>query len=77
MSQEVVISLNIAQMLMLGGLIWGLARMSHSVDTQGSQIGTLTRTLEKIGESLNDTINRVGVLEERTQGRRRADKGDR
>lgn len=76
MSQEFNVTLNIAQLIMLGGLIWGVARMSKSVDVLGEVTTTLTVGLEKIGEGLAALVTRVGILEDRSQGRRRSDRED-
>lgn len=76
MSQEFNVTLNIAQLIMLGGLIWGVARMSKSVDVLGEVTTKLTMGLEKIGEGLAALITRVGILEDRSQGRRRSDRED-
>ncbi len=73
MSPEFKVTLDIAQMVMLGGIIWGLARMSKAVDTLVSVTDKLTAGLERIGAELTDIVGRVGYLE--GVGGRRA--GDR
>jgi hypothetical protein len=73
MNPDVKITLDIAQLVMLGGLIWGLARMSKAVDTLGKVTDKLTLGLERIDTGLTDMVSRVSYLE--GAGGRRA--GDR
>jgi len=65
MSGEVKITLDIAQLVILGGLVWGLAKMSAAVDSLRAVTTDLTRGLEKIGMTLFDMVSRVRVLEDR------------
>jgi hypothetical protein len=74
MSPEFKITLDIAQMALLGGLIWGLARMSASVDTLRQVTGDLTKGLAKIGDGLDLIGGRVAFLEGRSQHGRRTDR---
>lgn len=73
MNQEFKITLDIAQLVMLGGLIWGLAKMSASVNQLREVTGKLTRGLETIEGTLSDLAGRVLVVEDRT-GRRATDR---
>ena len=65
MNPDVKVTLDIAQLVILGGLVWGLAKMSASVDSLRSVTSDLTRGLEKIGITLFDMVSRVRVLEDR------------
>lgn len=73
MSSEFKITLDIAQLVMLAGLVWALAKMSASVDSLRAVTGELTRGLEKIGDSLDEVGRRVAFLEGRSQHGRRTD----
>lgn len=73
MNQEFKITLDIAQLVMLGGLIWGLAKMSASVNQLREVTGKLTRGLETIEGTLAELAGRVLVVEDRT-GRRATDR---
>lgn len=73
MSQEFTMTLNIVQMVLLGGLIWGVARMSKSVDDLGKATEKLTGNLERVAEGLASITARVGILEDRSTVRRRTD----
>lgn len=64
--------LNLGQLIMLGGLIWGLARMSKSVDTLKEVTDGLTVALRLIGKEMSEMSGRILVLEDRT-GRRATD----
>lgn len=66
------ITLDVMQLIALGGLIWGLARMSKSVDTLKEVTDGLVTTLRIVGQELGDLSGRVLVLEDRT-GRRSTD----
>lgn len=70
MSPEFRIPLDIAQLIMLAALVWGLAKMSKSVDVLGTVTDKLTRGLEAIDDTLNGLVTRVSILEDRG-GRRR------
>lgn len=65
MEPDFKVTLDIAQLVLLGGLIWGLAKMSAAVDSLRLATGDLAKGLEKVDESLNDIIGRVRVLEDR------------
>jgi hypothetical protein len=65
MTGDLKITLDIAQLVILGGLVWGLAKMSASVDSLRAVTTDLTRGLEKIGMTLFDMVSRVRVLEDR------------
>lgn len=65
MNPDVKVTLDIAQLVILGGLVWGLAKMSASVDSLRAVTTDLTRGLEKIGMTLFDMVSRVRVLEDR------------
>lgn len=73
MDPDFKLTLDIAQLLMLAGLVWALAKMSASVDTLRTVTGELTRGLEKIGETLDALVTRVTVLEDRGSRRRYTD----
>lgn len=66
------ISLDIAQLLAIGGLVWGLARMSKSVDTLKEVSDKAATVLAAVGHELSELSGRVLVLEDRT-GRRATD----
>lgn len=67
MTAELTLTLNITQLVLLGGLIWGLAKMSAAVDSLREVTNRLTDGLEGIGASLADMMGRVRVLEDRAQ----------
>jgi hypothetical protein len=64
---ELTISLNIAEILALGGVIWGLARMSRSLDYLSDSTGKLSERMEFYGATLNQLLGRVLVLEDRSK----------
>lgn len=66
------ITLDIAQLLAIGGLVWGLARMSKSVDTLKEVSDQATALFRTMGATLAELSGRVLVLEDRT-GRRATD----
>ena len=73
MNQETTrITLDIAQLIVIGGLIWGLARMSKSVDTLKEISDKAADVLRAVGAELAELSGRVLVLEDRT-GRRATD----
>lgn len=74
MSPEFKFTLDLAQLVMLAGLVWGLARMSKSVDILGEASKALTTGLDHITNALSLLAARVLVLEDRT-GRRQTDRG--
>lgn len=63
MSPDFNITLNVAQIIMLGGVIWGLARMSKSVDTHSSTLDMVTERLEYFAGVLMEMVGRVKSLE--------------
>lgn len=65
MNPDVRITLDLAQIIMVGALIWGLARMSKSVENLGTVTDKLTQRLEYFGGVLQDMVGRVRVLEDR------------
>ena len=65
MSPELNVSLNLAQLFLLGGLIWGLARMKSSVDMLTTTSEKLTNGLERVASMLAELGSRVSVLEDR------------
>lgn len=66
------IGLDITQLLALGGLVWGLARMSKAVDTLKDVSDKAGNVLSEVGAQLSELSGRVLVLEDRT-GRRSTD----
>ena len=66
---ELPISLNIAQLVMLGGVIWGLARMSRTVEMLAVTTTGQAADLKKIGDALGTLASRVMVLEDRADRR--------
>lgn len=74
MSPEFKVTLDIAQMALLGGLVWGLARMSASVDTLRTVTVELAKGLEKISDGLDGIGGRVSFLEGRSNQGRRTDR---
>ena len=67
MSDDFNIPLNITQLIMLAGLVWGLARMSKSVDVLSDVTAKLATRLEYFGTVLSDMVSRVRVLEDRDE----------
>ena len=65
MNPDFRVSLDVAQLVLLGGLIWGLARMSKSVDILSTVTDKLTGRLEYFGTVVSDLLTRVRVLEDR------------
>ena len=65
MSPDFKVTLDIAQLLMLGGLIWGLARMSKAVDVLTATSEKLTTGLEHLAAGLSSLVGRILVLEDR------------
>ena len=70
MTPELRFSLDIGQVVILGGLIWSLARMSKSVDVLVSVTGDHTKALEKVGVGLGEVATRIRILEDRDDQRR-------
>ena len=64
---EINVTLNVAEIIALGGVIWGLARMSKSLDILGEATTALTKRLEFFGATLNELLGRVMVLEDRSR----------
>lgn len=71
MSPDLKFSFDIAQLVMLGGLIWGLARMSKSVDVLGTVTTELTSGLKVVTAALTSVAGRVSILEDRQDRRLR------
>jgi|GEM_PF-6018800 len=65
MNPDLKITLDFAQLALVGGLVWGLAKMKQSVDYLGKVTDNLTRRLEHIGSDLAVIAGRVGILEDR------------
>lgn len=65
MNPDFRLPLDLTQLVMLGGVIWGLARMSKSVENLGTVTDKLTSRLEYFGGVLQDMVGRVRVLEDR------------
>ena len=59
------VTLDIAQIMLLAGLIWGLARMSASIDTLRTVTASLNLALEHLSSTMQDMVTRVRVLEDR------------
>ena len=59
------VTLDIAQIMLLAGLIWGLARMSASIDTLRTVTSALNQALEHLSSTMQDMVTRVRVLEDR------------
>lgn len=70
MTPTFTMTLDVAQIALLGGLIWGLAKMSRSVDVLGEVTTGLTVGLKEISTALAELSGRVLVLEDRTPHRR-------
>ena len=64
MTEPFKLTLDVAQLVMLGGLIWGLAKMSASVSSLRDVTAELTRGLKEIGHGLADMVTRVALLEQ-------------
>lgn len=73
MNPEFQVSLNIAQIVMLGALVFGLAKMSTSVTALKEATDKHTLALESISQALADIVGRVMVLEDRAGRRRHTD----
>lgn len=66
------IGLDITQLLAIGGLVWGIARMSKSVDMLKEMYDKGTAVVQVVVRELAELSGRVLVLEDRT-GRRTTD----
>jgi hypothetical protein len=64
---EFKVTLDIAQLIMLGALVWGLARMSAALDGVREVTAKLTAGLERVVTGMADLSGRVRVLEDRGQ----------
>jgi hypothetical protein len=73
LTTDLKLTLDIAQLVMLGGLIWALARMSKSVDVLTIVSDKLVAGLDKIEIAMAGLVTRVAVLEDRG-GRRVTDR---
>ena len=69
MTEPVRITLDVAQLFMLGGLIWGLAKMSSAIGALRTVTSGLTKGVERIGITLADMVSRVRILEDRSERR--------
>lgn len=67
---QLKVSLDIAQLVMLGGLIWRLAEMSTAVKALTKVTGELTIGAAVFSSGLADLVTRVSVLEDRDNDRR-------
>jgi hypothetical protein len=67
----VTISLDVAQILALAGVVWGLSRMSTNLDNLVKSHDKLVETVERIGQTVVDLLTRVGVLEANAETRPR------
>jgi len=65
MNPDLKFTVDLAQLIMLCGLVWGLARMSKAVDYLGEVTNRLTTKLEYFGTVTADLLTRVRVLEDR------------
>lgn len=65
MEPTLTITLNVAEILALAAVVWGLAKMSKSVDTLVGVTNTLTEGLKEIGKLMGDMEARLRVLEDR------------
>lgn len=70
-------SLDVAQLVMLGGLIWatsgGLAKLRAAVDTLTQGLATAAGGLHDVAVGLAELVSRVAVLEDRGKRSRRHD----
>ena len=71
---ELSFTVNLAQLFMLGGCIWGLARMSTNLSTLTLVSDQLVKGLKAVETALAVLAGRVGILEDRSR-RFRADDG--
>lgn len=69
MSPDFKVTLDIAQLIMLGGLIWGLSRMNSSVSYLTAATAQLTTGLKEVGVALGEVAVRVRILEDRQERR--------
>lgn len=75
MNPEFKLTVDVAQIVMLGGLVWGLAKMSASVDQLRTVTADLTSGLKTVTAALTSVAARVGILEDR-QDRKTRRRGD-
>lgn len=68
---DTVVALDITKIVLIMGLVWGLAKMKTSLDMLVKSFNEFKGDFRRMGEQLDETINRVGILEERTSPRRR------
>ena len=73
MTQDLTFTINLAQLFMLGGCIWALARMSKSIDVLTSVSDTLVAGLRAVEAALAMLVGRVSVLEDRSRRGRATD----
>ena len=67
MNPDFRLTLDIGQLVLLGGVIWGLARMSNTVETLTGVSRNLVKELKEVSDSLANLTGRVLVLEDRTK----------
>lgn len=65
MNPGVKLTLDVAQLVMLGGLVWGLAKMSASVTQLRDVTESLTQGLKDMGHMLTGALERISYLEGR------------
>lgn len=63
-------TMNVAQLVILGGLVWRLAEMSSAVKALTKVTEKLTLATDLVSDGLNALIIRVAVLEDRESSRR-------
>lgn len=76
-SSEWAITLDVAQLVTLGGLIWGLSQMNATVKQLGALTKELADKLGELDEAHSKTVARVDVLMDRDNQRRDRRKDDR
>ena len=63
MTESLQVTLNIAQLFLLGGVIWGIAQMSERLKGLTTATGDLADGLGKIGDKLALLGERVAAVE--------------
>lgn len=69
-SSPITVTLDIAQLVMLGGLIWRLAEMSKTIKDLTAVTAQLTLGARVFSDGLAVLVTRVAVLEDRNSDRR-------
>ena len=59
------LTFDLAQLALLGGMIWGLAQMSKSVTVLNDVTDKLVVGLERVSDALGALGTRVSILEDR------------